>query len=246
MFVRKNLLKNVALFSMLVVDAPVFASVVTFTFSASVDSMFEYTALTQAFDNIDHSRFPGALISVGDQITGTFSYNTETPLSPYYQPPVPASGSYQIYQSAITSQGINFDISNGMHFASAGTALIQIANNASTLLGWDVFSMSASASYNPVLFQSADINLFDQTSSVFANSALPSSFGLDNFHYRNLHIGWLRQSDGNQLNVSGNFSSLIAIPIPEPQSYALFMLALGLLGLSIRLNGHTRTSCSGA
>lgn len=222
--------------------APSQATLVTYDFTASVSSMFEYAALTQGITYLSQSVLPGTLVSVGDAISGRFSYDTDAPLSPYYQPPAPASGSYQLYQSAAGgSQSTTFAMANGLTYSSIGSPIIQVANDAPTFGGWDILSVSTTTGQNPALFQIASINLFDQSASVFQDSSIPSSLGLADFHYKSLNTAWVRQSDGNQLQVMAGITSLSLFTVPEPKGYQLLLAGLLALGLVCR-NGAVRGS----
>jgi hypothetical protein len=220
-----------ALFSI----APSHATVVNFDFKATIYDMFEYTALGSSYVHLTSSTFPGKLVTVGDTVTGHFSYDTVSQLSSY-QPAPPATGTYQLFDSFGNTQ---FTVEqSGLQFASNNStspALLQLADNASNLFGWDIFHFNTYSGDDPSMFQNAVIALYDSTGTAISNSMIPSSLDLLSFHYANLDGGWLRQSNGDQFHFSASLTSLTPsrIDLPEPQTYMLMLVGLALLGTSL-------------
>ena len=200
------------------------AEFVKFNFTASVDHMFEYDDITTLITSVGRSTFSGSLVSIGDTVTGVFKYDTNAPLSPYYQPPPPSTGTYDLYADFGINQGAVFTVGKaGPSYVSSNGigayTLVQVANNASAFSGWDIISVSNSAVYSATMFQNITLNLFDKSATVFSNSKIPSQLDLNSFHYANLDAGWLRKSDNNQFHFQASLTSLTsASPVPEPST----------------------------
>lgn len=211
----------------LVIAGQASATVLHFTFTAVVNDVWEYDKAGETYTHLGTSNFAGSPITLGNLVHGTFSFNTDAPLS-LYQPDTPASGSYKIYSLDSKAASLSFSVgSAGFTSGSTLPPLAQVANNASTLSGWDTFFFSAYKAYDPVMFQSADIALFDKTGTAFSTGTLPTALDLADFHYKQLSAAWLRQADGNQMHIEASLTSLVAIaPVPEPASYALLMVGL--------------------
>jgi hypothetical protein len=217
---------------------------VKYNFTAAIYRLYEYSAATDTSTTVQSSSFAGALVSNGDVVVGSIIFDNAAPLSPYYQPPIPNQGSYQLYTSTGATQQTAFSVgNNGPTYASSTDAsaytLIQVANNASSLSGWDIFSLSNSAGYNPVMFQNISLDLFDRTATAFNSSAIPSVLNLSNFYYANLNGGWLRQSDGNQFHFDATLTSLVTVPVPEPTTWLLMVFGLTLM-LGFKFKSRTR------
>ena len=194
----------------------------------TVDSMFEHDGRSGANTTVQSSTLPGQIFAIGDHVFGTLSLNTNVSLSGY-QPPIPSSGTYQLYSGGVMA-GLQF-FENNWQFNSGSdesSSLIQIANNASTFDGWDVFYAGAYAPYSPVTFESMTFNFFDSSGTVFNSSelsALPADFlSLSAFNYANLDYGWLRVADGSQMHASGHLTSLELVnAVPAPATSALLV-----------------------
>lgn len=207
------------------------AAVVRYTFTAVVNDLYEYDNATSAIVHVDSSNFAGGPVALGNLVQGQFSFNTDAPLSGY-QPTPPTTGTYLLYDLDPSLSSMSFTIGT-LGFISGSTLapLGQVANNASNVSGWDVFSYSASKAYDPIMFQSGGISLFDSSGTAFSSPSLPSSLNLSSFSYRQLSAGWLRQADGDQLLLSATLLSLDPVAaVSEPSSHAL--LAAGLLGIA--------------
>lgn len=202
------------------------ATEVTYNFTATIQSMFEYDGQTKLNTTVTSSTMPGVLISDGSTIHGQFSYDTAAPLGSY-QPAPEKEGSYQLYSGTVTST-LTFD-QNGFVYQSDPNpwlTTMQVANDAASRSGWDTFSLETSAAYSPVTFQMMDIHLYDSSGNVFDSSAIPFDLPLSQFSYADIDYSWLRQSDGSQFHASSSITSLtLATPVPEPSTYAL--LAMG-------------------
>lgn len=209
---------------------------VSFAFSAKVDSMFEHNGETKVNTTVSTSSFAGAIINQNDPIEGVLTFDADAPLSPYFQPDPGANGTYKIYQSNLPTPTFEYSIGSSIKLKTTGSAHIQVADNASTFSGHDIFYIESSGGYNPTLFFLATLSLFDNNGLSFDNGSVPSRLNVDNFYYKSFHAGWVRQSDGSQLNVSAQLTSLdfIATSVPEPTTGSLALLSLFVLPALIR------------
>ncbi|MQA38540.1 PEP-CTERM sorting domain-containing protein [Rugamonas aquatica] len=209
---------------------------------------YDFTITVQHITEMDHganpvyvqsSTRPGALVSVGEQVHGTFSFNTETPLSVVYQPPVQANGTWLLYSDSVNYKNpIDAVFQNsGLHTTlPAGVKVnstVQVADNATTFHNGDVFSLINSASYKGEIF-THNIELGDSTGAVFNSAAIPQALNFSQFNYGS--YGFSRMSvDGLWVEVDGDISSLTLSPapaVPEPSTY--LMLGAGVLLLAWR------------
>lgn len=214
------------------------ASIVTYDFKAKINSIFEYVASIGAIQYVESSSFLGPIVSNGNSVVGTFFYDTESPLSPYYQPLAPATGTYQIYSGSQNYNGMQFSIfgSGLVVYTTAGDEYsmpnLQVANNASTFGGWDIFYFGTTSSLDPSRFGIASINLHDPSGTVFQSSTIPADLNLQNFQFASLGAGYVSQISGNQLQLGAELTSLtptIVSSVPEPETYAMLLTGLGIM-----------------
>lgn len=210
------------------------AGIIIFDFTATIGSMFGYDGSNQSFINFTSSTMPGALVSNGDIIHGHFYYDEAMPLGIYQVPQV--QGSYQIYYGL---GGIDFSTgSSGLQFVSGtNPSVLQIANNASTFGGTDLFYLSADKNYSPITYQGADILLSDSSGTVFDSSAIPSALPFNHFGFAMLEYAWLLQSNGDQYHFTARIDSVTPAAVPEPATYTMLLAGLGLMAFGRRRKG---------
>ncbi len=206
------------------------AAVLEYEFKASVVGMFEYSA-ESGIVVVPTSSFAGDLISIGDGVTGTFSYNTDGVLSPYYQPPQPALGSYLVYllDPALAKMSFTVDGRSVGFRSGLFSSLLILGNGVAELASWDTFNIGFSTDYNPVMFQDAGIALYDTTGTTFSTGSIPEYLDFSAFYVKGLSAGWLRQSDGNQLQMRADITSIELVPstVDLPDTMVLLLLGLG-------------------
>lgn len=211
------------------------AEVITYAFTSKVDYIFEHNASTGVNTAVASTTFAGGPFSLGTTVSGMFSYNSDAPLSPHYQPDPGATGTYLIYTPDPTVSKLAFQLGSGpvrFNSGSTGTAqpLLQVANDSATFSGWDTFDFSATKEYDPVMFQSASLALFDKTGLAFTSGSVPTELSLSSFHYRRLEGGWLRRADGDQMHFWGELQTLTRVSaVPEVSPAMMLAFGLGLL-----------------
>lgn len=211
------------------------AKVVSYDFTITVDHIVE-------MDNnvnpvyVQSSTRPGALVTVGEKVHGTFSFDTDTPKSVFYQPPAQAQGSWVLYSdpanyknpidAAFLNSGLHTTVPAGVKVNST----VQVLDNATVLNNGDGFWLSNSASYKGEIFTNL-ILLGDSTGAAFNSAAIPGQLNLSQFNYGS--YGFSRMSADNKwVEVDCDFTTLTlspTAPVPEPSTYLMFGAGLMLL-----------------
>lgn len=204
------------------------ASVISYDFTAYIDSMFKYDAAITKSTTVTSSTTLGALVSDGDTIHGHFYYDEAMPLGPY-QPAQPPQGSYQIYYG---QGGLDYSIDqSGLQYLSGGGwSILQVANNANSF-GWDTFSL-----YTEIAGGTTILNLYNTAGTAFNDSSIPSMLPRNQFGIAFLESGWVF-SGGDQFHLTMNIASLTPTPIttvPEPATYTMLLAGLGLMAFAGR------------
>ncbi|MDP1674713.1 MAG: PEP-CTERM sorting domain-containing protein [Burkholderiales bacterium] len=127
-------------------------------------------------------------------------------------------GSYvtSIYFETLMSN-VSFDVSRS-NGSAAGQSLIASAYNGSDLLSSQTILLGAVNSWTSIAFGYGSISSLIITGSTTGFSP----FGLDNLQFNNTVLGGLDLGDNN------------VTAIPEPETYALMLAGLGLLGVVAR------------
>lgn len=215
--------------------APVHAEMLTFNFTGRVDYTFEYEKATERFTNPLSSNLSGQTFLSTDTFHGQLSYDSATPLSPYYQPPAQEQGSYVLYYSAQSSNPlltVTFDQTGVVLAWPNRPFLVQLSDSATAFGGYDRIYFQPDIPYSTEYFQTFELSLADSAGTAFSDSLLPTDFNLTDFTASNLHYAWLDQATGNQFHVNGVLTSLTrvgATELPEPASSALILLGVGML-----------------
>jgi hypothetical protein len=217
------------------------ANVVSYDFTANITSVTEKDLTTGQFVTMPSSSFVGTPISVGQTLDGSFFYDTNTPLNTY-QPPAQTSGSYQLYSGPFTNSGISYSIKgSGVQLAPGQVAysnLVQVADNASSYTGSDVFSLGDTYFEGSTYMRGASILLSDFSGKVFNSSSIPQSLNFGDFSYGSFNSNWYRIADGGFMTFTANVATLTPhADAPEPSALLLMVLGLGSLALLRRKQG---------
>jgi hypothetical protein len=236
--------RTVAISALLLATVPSHAAVIEYRFTAAIDSLWEYDGITKVITNVARSDMPGTAFTMGDAFTGSFTYSTDVVLTSY-QPEPPATGSYRMYGGYQYRSDIQF--ASGYRYDGEGS-FVQVADNASTFSGWDIFSLHTNAGYSPVDFQSFALNLFDRSATVFDSAALPAVLPFAAFSYANIDYTWLDRANGSQMHASGRLTSLelveTAAEVPVAPTAWLFIAGLSML-VGLRRRPRCSSSSSG-
>ncbi|NRR32562.1 PEP-CTERM sorting domain-containing protein [Oxalobacteraceae bacterium] len=203
------------------------AKVVSYDFTVTVQHIVEMDNFNPVY--VQSSTRPGALVSVGEQVHGSFSYDTDTPFSLVYQPPAQAQGNWVLYSDpAHYKNPIDAVFQNsGLHSTAPGMPTtsnnsVQVADNATTFQNGDVFWLGNSASYQGEIFTNSII-LGDSTGAVFNSTTIPDDLNLTHFNYGSYAFSRM-SADGRWVEVDADFTSLTLSPppVPEPSTYLMF------------------------
>ncbi|MYM37814.1 PEP-CTERM sorting domain-containing protein [Duganella qianjiadongensis] len=215
------------------------AAVLQFDFTAKIQEMVQFSPLTFAGGMVSSSDLNGSTVSVGDAISGHFTYDTSTAQ-------ISNVGGLAMFSAAAAQNALNAAIgttSLGLDHALSNTTTVQVGNNVAGLKGADSFGI-ANVSANGQASQMMALMLFDSTGHAFSDSTLPaaldfSAFGTSTFYYTyssaSTHAmmganGSLTSLTVTQLPTGGNPTT----PVPEPETYAMLLAGLGLLGWTAR------------
>lgn len=222
------------------------ASIVSFSFSARIDQLSEYTTSTGQSNDVSGSEFMGAAISTGFLIDGLLTYDTNAAISPIPNLFPPVTGTYNIYISPLATSRLRLTIpSGGLSFENYDTGLIvQVADHASSLGNADIFSVGNLTYASPGKTAFTNLSLFDYTGRAFDNALIPTTVNFSDFGTRLLSIGFMDEATRNQLNVQSTVLSFapISVAVPEPGTYALALIGLFVMSASLRSNRSKQAS----
>ncbi len=209
-----------------VATAPAHAAIVMYEFTATVATGITVKdGDTGLWNYSTSSNVAGPTIWVGDTWTGTFSYDTELTLTAY-QPEPPLGGSYGIYEGAMASTLSN--PSTGLSYRSnGGYATMQVFDMAAG----DYDSLSFKTNAFSTDFESSTFSFFDASGTALSGPTPPAGITLSDYHYATVEYTFSRTSDGDWMQAKANITSLtlVTTPVPEPSTYAMLGLGLGLL-----------------
>jgi len=206
------------------------ATTVKASFSGSITRMFYATCTSfqggncSAWNDSDVASsnfYDGHDLRLGQVFSGALTYESATPLSG-----ISDDGHQAVYLGGLTS----YELESGSLYLPAtdapraGYGSFSVINDRNSL---DSFYMSQWFS-GPEFFATSDIDLFDNTGTVYSDFSVPTSFDLSHFDTLYYHLSFLRRSDGDQLHVYGNLSDFhaFAISVPEPSTMYIFLAGI--------------------
>ncbi|MGH8618576.1 MAG: PEP-CTERM sorting domain-containing protein [Burkholderiales bacterium] len=163
--------------------------------------------------------FSGVL-SVGDPITGSFSFDSATPDSVAD----PANGLYRPSVSVSMSNPLAFSFTS-----PASTSSISVANGSTDLFAVALGPLGAGPVVGGLRLSGWELAVLDTAGAMLnsdsANGPLMFSFA----DYASLEVFF---AGGNFISTLTSFQ--LASPVPEPESYAMLLAGLGVLGFIVR------------
>ena len=199
------------------------AEILTFQYTAKVSNIEENDNAVQS------SSFAGGQISLGDSMTGTITYDTALPVVSRYDYGFSTDITYNPLNSLelsmqIPTGGVNFEAN---YYTFAGTSYHPKGSSYT-----DTFSAGAYRYlYMPNGGMSQEVLVVafgDSTHTKFSDN-IPglNALGFDSNSIRYQYVGQQKS-----LNLQGTITDLRAIQsVPEPETYAMLLAGLSLLGL---------------
>lgn len=205
---------------------------VTYDFTATVSSLYEYDKSANKTINVTSSTLAGPTVAIGEVISGSFAYDTSWTHSSFPLTPAPISGTWVQYVAPSSVTAISYSVSGSILYDAAGFASVQIENDSKSAYGGplDDFYLGTVGSNLATYYEDSGISLQDLTHTALSSDALPEALNLSDFQYKTLIGEWLRMSSGDQLHMGAALTSLTAVStVPEAGKSSLFALGLGLL-----------------
>ena len=204
------------------------ATVYQFDFTAKIQEMVEFSPLTFSGGKVASSSLSGSTVSVGDLITGHFSYDTDTAL-------FSNTGGSAMY-AAPTAQN-TLSASVGLSGASYSSTNVQVANNAAILGGADAFGI-ANVSANAYASQMMAVSFFDKSGTALSASGMPGQLDFSSFSQSSFYYTYSSTSTHAMMGANGALTSLTVTqapsPVPEPATYTMLLAGLAAVGWKAR------------
>jgi hypothetical protein len=218
--------------TLLLASAPFMAraEIVSYKFSASVWDMF--TDSSSVYTTINETNLPGALISMGDHITGQITYDTSA--APDW---VGADGKDAVYNYAVKSLAFKFD-ATGLEYKSDGDVSLTNIHTPTDIYYFSTLGFFTS-NYALAGRPSGSLDLADFSATALNSLSLPSQLSLAAFPSSSLSYVWAAPDQSVTLYVTANLDTLTNVSaIPEPATWSLFVIgAAALMGLARRRHG---------
>jgi hypothetical protein len=175
--------------------------------------------------------------------TGHFNYDTATPLNPDYQPPAPLRGTRVSYSGPAAMNDVSalFPESGASYQSDRAryAATIEVADQTSNGAGnnLDVFLIKFTRSFGDNAIETLSLGFADPTAQALTGSGIPSTLsGFGNggsFYYDR------QEASGDWYGMRGMITSLTPA-VPEPETYAMLLAGLGMLGWRRKRRPPTR------
>jgi len=205
------------------------ATVFQFNFTAKIQEMVEFSPMTFDGGAVASSSVSGSTVSVGDVISGHFSYDTATALFSNQGGSVMYSAPAALNTLGASIGGNSIGLSN----ANYSSTNVQIANNAAALGGADSFGI-ASLSANAYASEMMAVSFFDKSGLALNAATMPGQLDFASFNRSTFYYTYSSNATHAMMGANGALTSVtvmeVAAPVPEPETYA--MLLAGLAGLA--------------
>jgi len=226
-----------ALFSVIACSASAQASVLTFEFTAIINTITQFEVAGFRITPLTSSALSGSTLSVGDSFIGRFSYNTESGVVYNYAQPGGSESYYGGYfgsnldgnrvSGKFSPSAFGFD--TGSKFNTNVHVIDSAAGGARDSIEITGYGVSPANTSQTLL-----VTLQDDDGTAFSSSALPQSLstnmaGTFNYSYNIDSPGII----SDQIN--GEITSLRQISaVPEVSSYVMLLAGAGLIGMVTR------------
>jgi hypothetical protein len=212
----------------LVADAQ--ATVYQYDFTATIQEMVEFSPMTLSGGAVSSSSLTGNLVSVGAVVHGHFSYDTDTAQFSNF-------GGTALYAAPGALNTIGATIGGndiGLLNPNYNSTNVQVSNNAAVLKGADGFGVS-NLSSNAAASQMMALSFLDKSGTALGSAALPSALDFNQFSGASFYYVYTSNTTHAVAGANGMLTSLTQVTaVPEPETYAMLLAGLGLVGWSVR------------
>lgn len=217
---------------------PAQAALVKYEYTATVTNLYEIDALTGSNSAVDTSNIPGSTFAPGDSWSGTIVYDDQMPLFPHIQPPQPEGGSHRVHMGYIHSTisnaqtGFTFaGVPNQVPGANMQVYDVPAGEGADFVSLHDYHYGAPGSAVELGWFQ-----FVDEEGSILGATTDPASISLTQFPYAFAHYAFNHGSA--HMQAFARITSLTRVdiqsPVPEPATYGMLGLGLGILAFLSR------------
>jgi len=209
------------------------AGLVTYQFSASIQSMYEDDPASGDFSSVNASSLNGTLIRVGDTISGILRYDTNA--TPYPLQPAPSpnhrAALYQLGAQDFLSYRIDrtgYTFTSNPHLNMLGS--YQVWHDLTHAAGSADNSFSAAMNDKDSAFaRNASLQVEYRDGGTPDGTAMPPDLDTSPFSEGKLSAGFVRLADDRWMGFDANLTSLTAVPEPGVPG----LLVAGAVGMAV-------------
>lgn len=198
------------------------ADIITFEYTGTINTLRETNLDTGVSRAVVSSSIVPGRIRVGDDFHGTFTLNTHlaldssTPHSAWYTDMSPN-------QPYVAPTSITFD-KTGRSFSSAAVAPTIVVHHTPGL--YDFLRILPTWGNN----RNLSFDFSEPSAAVLPNLSIPSDIHVGDWTKANAALYWLDDAHANYLMMDGMLTSITKVSsVPEPESYAMLLMGLGLV-----------------
>jgi hypothetical protein len=209
-------------------STPAFAEVVTYEYTGVINNLREYVG-SNSRAVVSSSVVAGG-VRVGDEFHGSFSYDTSIAQTS-------GTGDTAIYSQgwtpgpapAVTPTSLTFDKNGSSAASSSWSSVPSVYLQNTNSFDYLSFSTFLNSPGSLISFTFSDAN-----GTKLDSLAIPSTIELDGWWSARMNALWFNPGGDRMLNMDGMLTSLTKVsPVPEPESYAMFLAGLALVSAAV-------------